>query len=338
MSNRNHKKASEKRRKERRYGLGKGCLGLLLLIAGIGMSLDTARLEEVPLWVTAGPDITVYQEGLSAADINVECLLRDGQIELKLFAGEQMEEEVNVWLSVTDLFFPYQWKTYGMDEMLVGHIETESYDVPENFPQEKVLTSVKSQRQEGETQIAWFLATLKPGKAGCRLHMEMDPESLQYEKKGNVNIRMPQISASRENQLYEMDSGDVKAFLESGDMDLRGVFASYMINGKELMMPKLHIASAYKWDDGKESYRQLASVRPEQTEITNGYINWQSEVQWLPAVTIHDASYEKGEIFQSLLGGILITVGSGMVITPAVRWLEQGKTPDQRPAVRQKRK
>ena len=110
MSSRNHKRIPEKGRKARRYGLGKGCLGLLLLIAGIGMSLDTARLEEVPLWVTAGPDINVYQEGLSAADINVECLLQDGQIELKLFPGEQMEEEVNVWLSVTDLFFPYQWK------------------------------------------------------------------------------------------------------------------------------------------------------------------------------------------------------------------------------------
>ena len=63
MSNRNHKKVPEKRRKERRYDLVKGCLGLLLLIAGIGMGLDTARLEEVPLWVTAGPRSPAPRQG-----------------------------------------------------------------------------------------------------------------------------------------------------------------------------------------------------------------------------------------------------------------------------------
>lgn len=332
MSNRNHKKPHV-RRKKGRYGLGRAFVGLMLLAAGIVMNLNISRLEEVPLWATAGPMIDIYQEDLCAGEIDVECLVEDGSIDLKLFAGSRQKEAVTVWMLVTDVFFPYQWKTYGMDEMLAGHIETMQYEAPENFPEEKILTALKSQKQEGETQRTWFAATLEPGKGGCRLHMEMDPESLVYEKKGNRNIRLPQISAGRDSLLYETDSRGLKDFLESGEEDLRAFFSSYMINGNVLAMPDLNISSVYRWDGDRESYCRINSIRPDPSEIGSNYIIWNENVLWIPEVVIHDTSYEKQEVFFSLLGGMFITVGSGMVVAPASWWLKQGQ-----PGLQKKRK
>lgn len=318
--------SSQKRRVAKILG------GILFIVIGLCFAGDTASSEDVPFWISTGPIINISSECYMAS-IDVLCSVREsGNFVLILSAGEYLHEPVRVWVTVQDFCYPFQWEigNDAIDNVVLSIADSE--EIISDYPIERTFTSHKTDRMNGESieyLPGWlykevFTTVITPGEGSCKMIFKMEPEHTEYRIDGDVIIRMPIIASAQNMPIYNMDASDVKAFIESGETNILPLFSNCMIDGALLYGTTLDINGSYYSNYLLDSNYVLGSIQPNPELLSPSY-SWNESLQWVPYIAFRDLSYDERSLVCKWFSGILIAIGSGLLVLPLSDWIHSVK-------------
>lgn len=305
---------------------------LLILLCGIWWGWDdSSSVLDVPDWAAAGPVIEIAAE-VQGGDLSVWCSVeKEGIFTLHLQGGQHFEEAAQVWVLVQDLSFPFRWEivdgevTYRVLSLqdTDGNVEADGYPDNRKYVSEVLgFTSGESVDLLGMgCNTALFAADIEPGAEGsCMLQFQMDPNHAEYRVGNDIIIRMPWIINSRGAPVYQMMPEDFKELIDAGSYNMLPQFSNFMIDG----IPMFETMPVIKGDYFSEyTYNPdivINSIYPEPSEVIPS-VSWQDRLQWIPYLSFHNLNDDRSQFFYTWLSGLLIAVGSGLLVLPLANWL-----------------
>lgn len=305
-------------------------LGLFSIIVGTVIIWDPFSPSDIPEWVGMGPAIQIAAESFMAG-ISVDChVAADGAVAISLSAGDSLEEPVRVWVTVEDLYFPFQWEVGDAVSNRILSQEDGAGD--ENYPSNRRFTSQESGLTSGTSHgylgdlihIEWFSTVINPEASDRKIWLQMDPEHTEYQNGSNIILRMPQVVSSRSMPALKMTTSDFKDLINAGQYDMLQYFSNCMIDGNASFVPALTMQGDYFSDYTFRPNYILSSIQPDPERLLPDFI-WEEKLQWIPYVSFHDINQDWGGLIASWFSGILIAVGSGLVVLPLPGWLQSGR-------------
>lgn len=331
---------NEQSPKKKRHAI-KILIGILCIAGGLGLNWNTATASDPPDWVNESAIITIDAEK-PWADINVRCnVVKDGSLTLSLSAGERLDEPVRVWVTVLDFFYPFHWEVSDAAFSNVTLYYADSAgEATDDYPAERTFISRKNDRTHGESNgyfskmlyFEYFTTVIEPGEQSREIKLQMDPEHTEYRTGGDIIIRMPYITGARRMPAYTMSVSDFGAIIESGDYNMLPYFSNCMIDGAAVFESALNITADYYSEYVYLSKYIVTSVQPS-PEMLFPSCYWKESLQWIPHIVFHDLSYDKHSLIRSWFSGILIAIGSGLLVLPLSDWIqpmEKNKPPQRK--------
>lgn len=304
--------------------------GILCIAGGLYLNWDTAAPADVPAWISLRPLIDISAED-PWANVNVLCsVMEGGSFVLNLSAGALLDEPVRVWISVQDFCYPFQWeiRDEAIDNIILGYPNSDEA-ASSDYSIGRTFISQKTNRMSGESREYWsgseyrevFTTVIAPGEENCEIQIKMEPEHTECLIGSDIIIRMPIITSARHMPIYNMDASDMKALLESGDINILPYFSNCMIDGAAVYETTLDIHGSYYSDYISDSNYVLSSIQPN-PEMMFPSCAWDESLQWIPYIAFDDLRLEKRSLRRNWYGGILITVGSGLLVLPLSDWIQ----------------
>lgn len=304
--------------------------GILFIALGLCCNWDITAPADVPRWIDSGPYIIISAEELWA-NIDVGChVWENGNFVLSLSAGERLYEPVRIWVTVMDIYYPFHWEiSDGVIDNVSLRYAHYGEEVASDYPIERTFISQKTDRTSGESKehmSEWlysevFTAVITPGEESCEIKFQMEPDHTEYRIGGDVIIRMPSITNARDMPAYNMNVSDLDAIIESGDDNILSYFSNGVIDGTVLFETTLNINGNYYSEYMLDSNYVMTSIQPNPVLMSPSYI-WRESLQWVPYIVFHDFGYDKCSFIFNWIGGILITVGSGLLVLPLSDWIQ----------------
>lgn len=299
-------------------------LGIFLIAAGLCFNWDISDPEAIPDWINTQPGIVIGAEKFRA-DIDVACYVKEnGIIVLTLSGGDRLDEPVRVLVNVQDECYPFYWEIRnGMfDNILLAYADsdeasTSDYPVERMFISQKTGQMVGVSREYSSENIysEYFTTVIAPGEESCELMLQMEPEHTECQIDGDIIIRMPCITSLRSAPAYDMNISDIYAAYESGDYNIMPYITDSMIDGNFLFEADLDITGGLFSKYVTQSNYVVESIQPN-PEILFPSCGWHESLQWLPYVAFHDYNYDRRSFIFSWIGGVFITIGSGLLVIP----------------------
>ena len=332
MTHKKNKQLLNKQFSAKKRRVAKILGGILCIVIGLCFDGNTASSTDVPLWISIGPIINISSES-PWASIDVLCSVREsGSFVLILSAGEYLHEPVRVWVTVQDFCYPFQWEigNDAIDNVVLSTAGSE--EKISDYPIERTFVSHKTDRMSGESieyLSGWlyeevFTTVITPGEGSCKMIFNMEPEHAECRIGGDVIIRMPIVASAQNMPIYNMDASDVKAFFESGETNIIPLFSNCMIDGAVLYGTTLDINGSYFSDYILDSNYILGSIQPN-PELLFPSCSWDESLQWVPYIAFRDLSYDECSLVHNWISGILIAIGSGLLVLPLSDWINSIK-------------
>ena len=335
MAHKKQRQLANKQPAKKKRHVAKILSGIICIVIGLYLNWDTAGPADVPNWIGKGPLIDIGTEEIRA-NISVRCNVMEGGIfVLNLSAGEQLDEPVRVWITVLDFYYPFHWEIRddGTDNVILVHASDE--ESTSDYPIERTFISQKTDRMSGESIdffSKWiygevFTTVIAPGEGTRKIKFQMEPEHTEYRSGGDVIIRMPYIVGARNMPVYDMSISDFYDIIESGDYNLLPYFSNYMIDGAALFESDLNISGDYSSEYIFHPNYVMTNIQPNPVQLFPFYF-WRESLQWIPYIVFHDLGYDERSLTLSWISGILITIGSGLLVLPLSEWIqpmEKGK-------------
>lgn len=330
MSNKNQTRLSDKRLSPKDRHMVKILSGILCLAVGLYLNWDIAAPTDIPEWVNTGPIIDISAEK-ARANIDVRCdVMESGIFTLNLSAGARLSEPVRVWIFVSDPFYAFNWEIMNssVDNVVLAYADSVE-ETANDYPIERTFISERTGCMNGESRgylSDWlhaeaFTTVITPEEGDRKIKFQMEPEHVEYRTAGDIIIRMPYVINARNMPVYDMSMSDVNAMFESGDYNILPYFSNCMVDKAPLFETALNICGDYYSEYIVHHNYIMTSIQPNPVQLLPSY-RWVESLQWIPYIIFHDLNYDRNSLICTWVGGILIAVGSGLLVLPLPDWIQ----------------